>query len=309
MTSHVTPGGTTWTTRSQPLGEHGDVRWLVSDHSATARRVPTVLFLHGAGHEEDHFEQATLWAPLRHRLMDEGWAVVEGRGGRAPAARANWGNLAAQRAYSAYLGHVAGVLDVGPVVVIGRSMGGIAASNIYLNDPVVSSLARGLMLHQAACNLGALAAVPAGGVGGSRTGQFWPGLWHAWGTNDAQSFLRAAGPYDPMLWDPEVWRGKTVWVGVATGDRTVPPEDHGLALRRRWAGQPRIDRVSTRIGGNHTYEGLFGAVDLTMSFLYAAARTAPPTGDGYRVVSRSRWSQDHGLQLVVDRTQWTGTSS
>jgi pimeloyl-ACP methyl ester carboxylesterase len=308
VTVHVTPDGTSWTVRSRSLGEHGDARWLVSDQAATARRVPTILFLHGAGHEEDHFEQATLWAPLRHRLMDEGWAVIEGRGGRDDGARANWGRPAAQRAYSAYLAHVAGVLDVGPLVVIGRSMGGIGASNLYLNDPLVSSMARGLMLHQAVCNLGALSDVPAGGVRGSGTGQFWPALWRAWGTTDRDSFRQKSAAYDPMLWDPEVWKGKAVWVGVATGDTTVPAADHGLALRRRWAGQPRIDRVSTRLGGNHTYEGLFGAVDPTMAFLYAATRTVPPAANRYRVVSRSRWSEEGKLQLVVDRTQWVGRS-
>lgn len=305
MTTHVTPHGTAWTSYAATLGEHGDARWMVSDRAATDRRVPTVLYLHGAGHAEDHFEQATVWAPLRQRLMDEGWAVVEGLGGTDEMAPHHWGRPATQLAYRAYLEHVETRLDLGPVVLLGRSMGGIVGCLLYVRDPVLSSRVSGLLLHQAACDLRALADVPAGGNNASGTGQFWPFLWRAWGATDRASFLAASAGHDPMAWGPEVWSGKNLWVGVATGDETVPPDDHGLALRRRWQGRPRLDRLDTRLGGNHTYQGLFGSVDPIMSFLYAATRATPPADEGYRVVSRARWSGS-ALQVVVDRRRWTG---
>lgn len=264
----VTASGTPWSTWSAVLPGHGETRWWCADARVGDGGLRTLLHLHGAGGTAHDLETVTLWRGVRERLVDEGWLVVEGAGGEsAIQAGYSWGNPAARAAYRAYLEHVGSLLDLGPLVVLGRSMGGVGAANLYLHDDLVAPWASGLVLHQAALNLVALSEVPREGNEGSGSGRYWPTLWSAYGASSHEEFLAVCGPHDVLQAPAEAWRGARVWVGVATGDLSVPPAVHGLALRERWGDEPALDRLVLREGGNHTTQGVFDRVDELLAFL------------------------------------------
>lgn len=277
----TTAAGTPYTVTYNTLSGHGTVLWAVADAHAADTGIPIVLYAHGRGGTYNQFQTLSAWSGLRDWLIDNGWAWVEGTGGSTTAnGQENWGNAGARAAYAAYFDHVDGILDLGTLVILGRSMGGVIASYLATRHPTLAARADGLILNSGVVGL-AWAGAPASG--------FSPAIWSSYGAADEAGFLAAITEYDPLTFAASVWDGRNVLNLVGTADTTVPPDENGLALRDVYVGRPAIDQLDVRDGGDHSgSNGSYLQVTAMSNFLLEVAGEAvPPPADpvGYRVLS------------------------
>lgn len=262
----ATANGTAYTVRSATLPTHGLVYWAVADSRASSSDIPAVLYAHGSGGAANQFATLGAWAALRDWLIDNGWAWIEGTGGGATS----WGNATARAAYPAYLAHVETILDVGHVVLLGRSMGGLVTAWLYaqyggrsrfsgwINNSGVSTIFEGT--------------VDAANAAERPTGQYFgPSMLPAWGVESYAALQSVAASYAPEGWPASAWAGKRILNLYGTSDTTVPWSPRGGGrLRELWAGQPATDLVEVRAGGDHSAtNGSYLQVDAMASFLFS----------------------------------------
>lgn len=282
----ATANGTPYTVRTATLGNHGAAYWAVADAHAGDTNIPTVLYAHGAGGAANQFATLSSWKGLRDWLIDNGWAWVEGEGGAGTGAQ-NWGNTAARAAYPAYLDHVSTTLDLGPVVLLGRSMGGLVTGNLYAHDTAgrYAGWVNNSGVSTAFVGTTSGAKNPAAATGW----YFTPAMWDAWGVSSVatlQAAMASAGAI-PEAWAAAKWAGKKILNCYGDADTTVPWETRGAAaLRSAWAGEPAIDRVAVRAGGDHSgANGSYLQVDDMVSFLTEVSGAAPAERVAYRLLS------------------------
>lgn len=264
----TTPNGTAYTVYTATLPVHGLARWAVADSHAGDADIPAVLYAHGSGGSSDQFETLPAWAGLRNWLIDNGWAWVEGQGGTVNGAQ-NWGNAAARAAYPAYLAHVETVLDLGTVVLLGRSMGGLVTAWLAAMYPGRDRFAGWI------CNSGVATMLVGSGTLASPSIERTTGLyfgatcWAAFGATTYEEFVDVVGDAAPESWAPSVWDGRNVLMCYGTADTTVPWSPRGGGpLRDLWAGRPATDDVSPREGGDHSQgNGSYGDVAAMVPFL------------------------------------------
>lgn len=215
------------------------IRWVTAPEASDRPR-PTVLYCHGAGADSRQFTRLGAWRELRGWLIRNGWMWIECTGG----GRFGWGNTASRQAYEAAVSIVGERAPLGPIVVLGRSMGGIVAHWLLTRSEVVAPLCSGAIINSGVQDL--LAAY--------RSGLWTSSLEDAYGVRGERAFALATEGHDPMRFDPSRWSGTRVLQLVATQDDLVPPEAHGCALRRRYAGHPAQDELDVRRGGDHSRE-------------------------------------------------------
>lgn len=267
----ITQNGTAYTVYSSTETGYGTAYYAVSDAAKNNSDIPTILYAHGAQGASNQFATLPAWQGLRDWLIDGGCAWIEGGGGITDADGAQgWGNAGSRAAYVAYLNWAAGLIDIGPVVPLGRSMGGLVAPWLYLSSSI-ASLCVGLIVNSGVQTLtyGELNSIvlnpdlPANDPGQTSypprlsrrpTGQYFsPKIWEAYGATDFASFSEAAHDYDPMNFDPALWNGKKVLQLVGDKDYTATPEVRGAyPLREVYAGRPAVDLLDVRIGGDHS---------------------------------------------------------
>lgn len=267
----ATTAGTAYGVYTSTLAGAGTVNLAVSDRDKSSPNRPLILYCHGAGGGPDQFTVRPGWSGMRDWLIDNGWAWVECTGGGLQP----WGNTASRAAYRAAFDHADTVLDVGPVVVLGRSMGALVAYWLYTQEPTISARADGLIVNSGVSDLAAAYA----------SGQWTTEMHAAYDVADASGFAAASSGHDPILFPLNLWDGTAILQLVGTADTTVPPDAHGLAMRTRYAGRPAVDLLDTRVGGDHSEgNGSYLQVDAMASFLEQVAGTdtaAPPPA--YRV--------------------------
>jgi pimeloyl-ACP methyl ester carboxylesterase len=254
----ATPSGTVYTMRDfTPAG--GDLsRYAVADHLATATGIRTLLYCHGAGGLYDDFSVAQ-WNQMRHAIIDAGWAYIEGTGG----GDITWGNNASRSSYEKAFQHVDGILDLGPVVVLGRSGGGLVAAWLGTQSPVIAPRCAGMIFNSATQDLayrfaqGPNDIAPAYGIAN---------------INDPAEYQTKTAGHDPMLFPLSAWQGRNAMWLVGTADTTVPPGPHGIAMHTRAA--PALARAVLRTvqGADHSpANGTYNEVAAMMAFLSAVA--------------------------------------
>jgi predicted esterase len=241
----------------------GTVRWGIADAHAADADIPTILYAHGSGGSNNQFETLSAWAGLRNWLMDNGWAWIEGSGGGATS----WGNAAARLAYDTAYTHVAGILDIGPVVPLGRSMGGVVAQYLFTESPTVEPVSIGCIINS---GVQSLAAWYEAGIAQSE-------VLAAYSATDDASFYAAIAGYEPLDFPASNWDGKSILQLVGTADTTVPREDHGDAMRAHYAGHPAEDLLDVRAGGDHSQgNGSYLQVTAMTNYLYDLTHDDPP---------------------------------
>lgn len=120
-----TSNGTAYTTYTATPSGAGQILWAKPNTATTD--IPIVLYLHGANGGYNQFTTLSAWSGLRDWLIDNGWGWIEGAGGGAQP----WGNAASRAAYRAAFDHVDARLDIGPVVILARSMGGLVGHWLF----------------------------------------------------------------------------------------------------------------------------------------------------------------------------------
>ena len=228
--------------------------YAVADNRVGAKDIPLVIVCHGAGGDYNEFTNS--YPPLRDWIIDNGGAYVEARG-----ALKNWGSKKGVDAYRAAYDRVVSSLSVGPVALVGISMGGLAAVNLYLNEPVISARASGAAILSGTADL----------VYRYNTGSpdDQASLRAAYNAADTAAYMAAIKAYDPMQIPISKWAGKRVQHVVADGDTAVVAKRHGIPLRRRIAtGAPAMNGMFVFPGGDHNSTQLnAAATPATTSFL------------------------------------------
>lgn len=233
----TTPNGTAYTVHRATLPTHGVVNVGVADAALPTADVPTILYTHGAGGSHDQFATLGAWAGLREWLIDHGWAWVEGAGGGLQP----WGNPASEAAYIAALEHADTILDVGPVVILGRSMGGAVAARLYTTSPIAPRCA-GLIQNSGVQDL----------IWAYDSAR-WTAAFHtAWGVTDRAGLVAAVDGYNPADLPAAAWGDTSVIQLVGSADTTVPPGPNAYAMRDLYTGRPVLDVLDVRPGGDHS---------------------------------------------------------
>lgn len=290
----ATSNGTPYTVRTVDLPGHGKVVWAVADALVAATDIPFVLYAHGSGGSYNQFAALPAWSGMRDWLIDNGWGWVEGTGGGT----GSWGNTQAQDDYMAYLDHLDGQVDVGQLVLLGRSMGGLVTAWLYAMSPIKDRFSGWI-------NNSGVSTMFVGNDAGTSsqwtTSRQWrDAIYGAYGvTNDAQ--LAAFG-HAPESWNASVWTGKKILACYGTADYTVPWYPRGAStLRGIWAGLPDVDEISVRTGGDHSASnGSYLDVPAMSAFLASIGGGAVPPASriGWRI--RQAWTVLSGKRYSID---------
>lgn len=269
----TTPAGTPYTTYTATPAGGDQTLWAVADSHAADLDVPLMVYCHGSGGGYNQFATLSAWSGTRNWLIDNGWAWVESAGGGGTS----WANLAARASYQAAVAHVRTQLDVGPIVVLGRSMGGLISYWLATQSAFAADCV-GLMVSSGTTDLaykynngGSDKAIMRAAYGAVDDADFW---------------VKSAG-HDPMLFDLAEWNGTNVLQVVGSADTQVVPANHGLAIRELWAGRPAIDRLDVRDGGDHsTTNGTYLQTAAYTTFLTdVTAQGEPVPSETYTVVA------------------------
>lgn len=249
----TTAAGTSYTVYTAIVAGES-IFWAVADAKATQSDIPTILYTHGAGGAANQFATLSAWKGLREWLIDNGWAWVEGDGGGSQP----WGNTASQTSYLAAFDHVDGILDIGKVVVLGRSMGGAVAARIYNARRGTDARFVGLIQNSGVQDLAWAYDYDAGR---------WTSAFNsAWGVANKAAFLTAVAGKNPIDGPASAWDGAKVLQLWGDADDTVPPAQNAIPMRAMYAGHPAIDNADVRAGGDHSATN--------GSYLQVAAMTA-----------------------------------
>lgn len=283
----VTASGTPYTVHSIDLGApHGLMYYAIGDAFAASPARSCILYAHGSNGAPNQFATLGAWAGLRDWIIDNGWAWVEGSGGAALGGQ-NWGNVAARAAYLAYLERARTAIQIGKVVLLGRSMGGLITAWLYarsgvafdgwINNSGVSTLLEGSLSDPDLTKR-------------SSGEYFKTGTYPAWGVSNLSQLEAAAAAADaiPENWAPSVWTAKKILCCYGDADTTVPWTPRGAApLREIWAGNPAVDLASVRVGGDHSgTNGSYLDLAAMVPFLTAiggAFTPEPETPEYFRV--------------------------
>lgn len=283
-----TPSGTVYSVRSATVPGAGSTFWGIAESAVALPERSFVLYCHGAGDSADQFATMPAWAGLRNWIIDNGWGWVEGIGAGANA----WGSPASMAAYEASLAHVAGLYDIKKVVVLGRSMGGLVGARIYWSRRGTDSRYKGFISNSGVQDL-----VWAYDWDGGR----WTDAVNAsWGVSSKAEFVAASAGMNRVAGPASRWTGANVLQLWGNADPLVPPQFNGEAMRTMYAGQPAVDWVDIRGGGDHSASnGSYTRVKPMTDFLLAVTGGTPPepeTGYGYRSKRRS---------IIIDGVRYT----
>ncbi|NKR75862.1 alpha/beta hydrolase [Rhodococcus hoagii] len=301
----ATSSGTSYTVYTSAGTGYGTAAYAVADAHKNDTDIPTILYTHGAGGAYNQFATLAAWSGLRDWIIDHGGAWVEGSGGLTEAAgQGNWGNTGARAAYVAYLEWAATKIDIGPVIPLGRSMGGVIAPWLYLRSPIASQCA-GMIVSS---GVQTLTYGTRDSVNGALkpTGQYFgQAILDAYGAADYAEFVTKSADFDPMNFMPSLWDGKKVLQLVGTADATVPRAVRGAdPLRAIYSGRLSDDRFDVREGGDHSQgNGTYLQVSAMTAFLtdIAFANVGPPKEpQSYRVLGH--WLYQAGQRFAMTPT-------
>lgn len=250
----TTAKGTPYRVRNVTAPDAGNIFYGVADANLNDPDLLTILYTHGAGGGSSQFATLSAWAGFREWLIDNGHAWMESTGGGLQP----WGNDASRLAYEATFTKVSTLIDVGEVVILGRSMGGLVAQWLFTQSTVLAARSLGAIINSGTQNLAATYAA------GDRTDE----LFAAYGVNNEADYLAAVVGRDPIAFDPALWTGKNIIQLAGTADTTVPPTSHAYAIREHYQGRPALDLLSVRAGGDHSgSNGSYLEVDAMVGFL------------------------------------------
>jgi pimeloyl-ACP methyl ester carboxylesterase len=274
----TTSTGAAYRVQSETLAPHGTVTLAIPAGAASRTGVPLFVYCHGAGGGHNHFSTNSAWKSMREWLISNGWAIVEGTGG----GETSWGNQAARDAYVAYIAHARARLNIGPIVAMGRSMGGIVAQWLATRSSVAADISA-LVLNSAVSTM-FVGTLSGGSADKSTAAYFQSSICAAYGVDPAApdwhaQLQVAAADHAPENWPADVWAGKRILHQYGTADVTVPWYPRGgQYMRDLWAGYPAVDLVDVNVGGDHGVPGQFERVEAVANLLTTLAPSVLPSG-------------------------------
>lgn len=254
----LTASGTSYTVYTATIPGLGRCRWIIADNAVGRADVPALLYAHGANGGVGSFSGGSSWTLLRDWWMDIGGVVIEGEGGAPDASGVtfnHWGNQMNRDAYMAYFGHVAAIVDIGIVVPVGSSMGGLITKWLATRSPIAYRCP-GLLSFAGVGTLfvGDYDTVP-GNTPTNITQQSaryftsTTGIAAAYGASSYDQLVTLAADHAPENWTPNVWAGKRILEMYADNDIAVPWWPRGSSrLREIRAGQPQADIAELHTG-------------------------------------------------------------
>lgn len=251
----VTANGTSYTIEENGETENGRrSRWYVADHLRNKPDVPLLLFVHGNGATYTSLD-TTAQGQVRDWLVDNGWAVFEADAGGT----SNFGNDAAQQAYIDGLAWVETRIDVGVIVALGVSMGGVAAYWLASLSPFADRVNH-VVIQQGVSDLTYRYTATTSGtqVLGNAYGLGWTT------TVDMPAWEIAADGHDPMWTDVNAWNGKQVLQLWDDADMTVEWVHHGEKWVQKYGSFADVEVIGTS-GNGHTFHA--GHREPTYAFL------------------------------------------
>lgn len=252
----VTPNGTEYTVHAATLGTNNLTHWAVPVNAPSAD-VPLLVYTHGNTGAANQFTSFTAWAGLRNWWLDHGGAYVEGYGNGS-----EFGNQGTRDQYEQSVLHVMSLIDVGQIVVLARSMGGIVGYWLASKSPVVSPKCTALIVSSGTTNLTARV----GGPPGYPDFRAWFGL-----NADGSNFEAVMNAFDPMRQPLADWSGRKVMQLWGTADTTVDPDVHGKAWAAKYGAAVALLATDERPGGDHTQSnGSYLQTTQMTSFITAA---------------------------------------
>ncbi|MTE23270.1 S9 family peptidase [Microbacterium sp. ZXX196] len=269
MVNATTGSGTAYTYNGYESATDRYVVGVANAHAGDAN-IPTVLYTHGAGGTRTQFSTLGAWSGLRGWLIDNGWAYIEADGGGTTS----WGGPAARASYEDAVASARRIIDIGDIVVLGRSMGGLVAYWLATQSEFASDVV-GLIINSRTTDLAYRYAT------GDATDKAQ--MQAAYAASDDASFAVNSVGFDPMPFASGVWAGKNVLQMYGTADTTVPaPANHAQAWVDEYGASVEYLGVDVRAGGSHsTTNGSYLQVDAMTAFLsYVNEVKGPPDPPG-----------------------------
>ncbi|OZE35586.1 MULTISPECIES: alpha/beta fold hydrolase [unclassified Rhodococcus (in: high G+C Gram-positive bacteria)] len=287
----TTPNGTVYTSTSYTTSAGEPGIYVVGNAAKLAASVPLALVCHGnpgsdPASADGQFSNGSGYAALRNWLIDNGWAFAECRG-----AGANWGNAAGRAAYRALFDDVSALMSVGPVVVVGRSMGGLVGAYLASREPAIAPKCIGFVCLSGTLDLANRYAIA--------TGTDLANLNAAYGVTNSTEFAAISDEYDPMKVATSVWSGRKAIQQYATGDGTVPPNTNAIVWRDKYGAQLTVNSVQITDGGDHNSSTGQDAAQSAATIAFLDAIWDPAVDASRRVVSAVKILRDGVLTPVI----------
>lgn len=263
----TTPNGTEYTYEAQQIDDEV-IRWGVATAAHDTPAIPALIYCHGNGGTSDSFHRLNAWAGLRNWWLDYGGVFIEGTGG-GPS---EWGGPRQRIAYELQHEYVSTELDLGPVIVLGRSMGGLVSYWLTTQSTFADKVA-GLIVNSGVTDMAYRYTY--GNDLNKR--QFRA----AFGADDDAEFWDLSEGYDPMLFPTDLWANKQVIQLFGTADDVVEGEHHAVPWGTKYGPHCRSISFKVREGGDHSgANGSYLDVDAMTDFIQNAlmADTSAPGG-------------------------------
>lgn len=287
----TTPNGTVYTTTTftNALGEQS--LFAVADAVRNNPNLRSVGWAHGAAGTYNQLMTLSALNAFRDRCLDAGIVVWEGLGGGSQP----WGNQRSQDSYDATFDHVDSVLDIGQVVVIGRSMGGVVMVRMYLDRRGSDLRFKGVVVNSGVQDLD---------WAYDWDGGRWTAAFNsAWGVTSKAGFQAASVGMNPVDGPASRWDGANVLQMWGDADPLVPAQYNASVMRAMYAGHPAINQYDINPNGDHsTTNGSYKRVDEMMNFIDLVTGVTPPPEPGalpsFKVIRRYLMLLDGKSHLV-----------
>lgn len=222
----------------------GSISQWVAPTQAVEDGIPVnmLVYCHGSAGEHNDMLVMPTWKLFRDRLLDNGWGWVECLAYDPSWGTAinNYGSPTGVAHYRAALAVAKADLNVSRIAVMGRSMGGMPAMRLFLNEG--GHVGADTLIQVSAVQNFTDWVMPAGKA------QFRI----PYGYPTDQAFVDDLPNIDPSRYPLSAWEGKRVLQVVGDVDVSVPAVEHGLWLRRRIHHTLGVSGLSVDHGGGHS---------------------------------------------------------
>ena len=212
-----------WTRYAVPE-RHSEFTMVATPRDYDSRKPsPVVIYAHGHGDNELDATLATrpnAIGKVTKALVDAGFIVAAGRFGGT----ANWGNAAAVEAMQELYRHLRDAYHIGPVVLMGHSMGGLVS---------LTSLAQ----RKVPNIVGFVGIEPVVSLRAAYDGNFGSSIRSTFGiSSDGADYTARTSGFDPALRAGWEFRGVPMWLTGSPNDTSVPQDQHVNVLRSMVSG-------------------------------------------------------------------------